>query len=329
VLGRLRGVRGETYIIKKHAFKKMSANFEKIPLTLGKYELYLESRGFSHRTIRQYKGCVALLIEHLKKEGITDLMEVDKYHLRGYQDYLYNDTELTLSSQGARLCGVISFFKYLDKAGLILYNPASSIELPRIKDQLPRKILTEREIKKLLSAPDIDTALGLRDRAILEVFYSTGIRNTELRNLELYDIDFERKEIHIRDGKGGKDRNLPIGEIALIYIKEYTETVRPKYLKDKESNILFLSHNGRKLTDDIVPWIVQKYAKRAGLDEKIGAHTIRHSFATHLLKRGAPIRYIQEMLGHTSLDTTQRYTRVEIQDLKKVHRKTHPRERGI
>jgi len=328
MLGTLRGVRGKTYIRKKHAFLKMSLKIKKIDLILEKYTRYLDSKGFSPRTRKSYRGNIMFLIEYLKTKEIKDLIETDKYHLQGYQEHLYSETDLSLASQQVRLCSVINFFKYLDRMGLLLYNPAASIELPKRGTSLPKKILNEKEIKKLLNTPDTDTSLGLRDRAILEVFYSTGIRNSELRNLELYDIDHDRKQITIREGKGGKDRVLPIGEIALIYIREYMERARPEFIRH-ETKTLFISRRGKKLTDDIIPWIVQKYAKRAKLNETIGAHTIRHSFATHLLKRGAPIRYIQEMLGHESLDTTQRYTKVEITDLKKIHKKTHPRERGI
>jgi integrase/recombinase XerD len=306
----------------------MNLKIKKIELILEKYSKYLEGIGFSYRTQKSYCGSVMKLIEYLKKQEVKDLLEVDKYHLQEYQEYLYAETNLTLASQQVRLCAVINFFKYLDRTGQVLYTPAASIELPKRNRSLPRKILNEKQIKKLLNAPDTDTALGLRDRAILEVFYSTGIRNTELRNLELYDIDYDRKQIIVREGKGGKDRVLPIGQIALLYIKEYIEQARPELLKI-EIKTLFISKRGKKLTDDMIPWIVQKYAKKARLDETIGSHTIRHSFATHLLKRGAPIRYIQEMLGHANLDTTQRYTKVEITDLKKIHKKTHPRERGI
>lgn len=306
----------------------MTLILKKKHLITAKYQRYLRRKGYRESTQANYEGNALLLISYLQGEGVEDLKEVTKEHLRGYQDYLFSETDLKLNAQKARLAAVLNFFKYLDKTGQLLYNPATCIELPRGVVILPRKVLSEKEMKKLLSAPDIDSSLGLRDRAMMEVFYSTGIRNSELRNLELYDVDFEAGQVSVREGKGGKDRVVPIGEVALIYTREYIEKSRPHIARD-DTKTLFLNYKGKKLTTDAVPFIIQRNARAAGLAETIGAHTIRHSFATHLLKRGAPIRYIQEMLGHVSLDTTQKYTRVEIRDLKKVHKKTHPRERGI
>ena len=306
----------------------MSLSLVNSSLILQRYIRYMGEKGYSNRTISTYSGLTRLFFKYLKDNDISDLKDVDKDILRRYQSHLYSNTDLGLAGQESRLVSIKSFFKYLEKTNQILYDPSYSIELPRIKDTLPRSILSEPEIKKLLNSPGIDTPIGLRDRAILEVFYSTGIRNTELRNLTLYDIDFDTGRIFIRLGKGGKDRVVPIGDIALNYVREYIDRLRPCLVKANDINILFVSLRGKKLTDDIIPWIVQKYARIAGISKTIGAHTIRHSFATHILRHGAPIRYIQEMLGHRSLDTTQRYTRVEITDLKKVHKKTHPREIG-
>ena len=307
----------------------MALPLKRINLISKRYVNYLESKGYSERSVRQYKGYLHLFSEYIKEIGVNDFIEVDKHIINSYQEHLYSGMDLSLRAQESRLCAMINFFKYLDRAGKILYNPASNVELPKAKQTLPRNILTERQMKKLLNTPNIDMPLGLRDKAMLELFYSTGIRNTELRNLELYDIDFENGQISVIAGKGGKDRNIPVGDIALVYVKEYIDNVRPGFAKEKDIKTLFLSRNGHKLTDDMIPWIVQKYTKKAKIKRKVGAHSIRHSFATHLLKHGAPVRYIQEMLGHTSLDTTQRYTRVVINDLKKVHKKTHPREQGI
>jgi len=283
----------------------MTLMISQAPLILAKYVKYMDLRGYSQRTQRQYKGYMDLFLDYLRDEGVSDLKDVDKCTIRRYQDYLYSYAGIGLRAQESRLCAIKNFFAYLEKEGEILYNPAMHIELPKLRDHLPRSILNEREVKRLLTAPDIDTDLGLRDRAI-----------------------FDGKQINIRMGKGAKDRNVPIGDIALIYVREYIEHARPKLVKKNEITNVFVSRTGRKLTDDIVPWIVQKHAKRAGIKMRIGSHTIRHSFATHILKHGAPIRYIQEMLGHKTLDTTQRYTRVEITDLKKIHKKTHPRDNG-
>lgn len=307
----------------------MTLELKKKELIIAKYQAHLDMKGYTKRTRESYGYSVKRLFEYLKETGITDLKEVNKHTLYDYQENLYRESGLTLGTQEQRLVGVISFFKYLDKTDQLLYNPASAIELPKTNRTLPREIFSERKIKKLLNAPDVGKDKELRDRAILETFYSTGIRNSELTGLKLYDIDFEGKQIYVSEAKGGKGRNIPIGEIALIYVREYIERVRPKYLKREDTKLLFLGKSGGRLNRFGILKIIRKYAQRAGLKGRAGAHMIRHSFATHLLKRGAPIRYIQEMLGHRSLDTTQRYTKVEITDLKKVHKKTHPRERGI
>lgn len=234
---------------------------------------------------------------------------------------------LSLETQYARITPLKSFFRFLLKSNYILYDPTQEIELPKRKKNLPKDIMTKKEVFRLLSKPDPDTPLGLRDRAIMEVLYSTGIRSSELRTLTVYDIDYLNGDLRVVKGKNAKDRVIPIGEIAGNYVEEYIKHARPELTQDSGEKTLFLTKNGRPINHSNLIWIIKKYVKKAKLKKNITTHSFRHTCATHLLKNRAPIRHIQEILGHYSLETTQIYTRVEVSDLKKVHARCHPREK--
>ena len=188
--------------------------------------------------------------------------------------------------------------------------------------------MSKKEILKILNQPDPDNVLGLRDKAILELLYSTGIRNQELRNLCIYDIDIANNYLRVTRGKGKKDRVIPLGEIAATYVEEYLNHSRPKLLNKKETNILFLTKHGRAMKNNGLIETIKKYAVKAKLEKHITPHSFRHTCATHLLKNNASLRHIQELLGHASIESTQIYTRVDISDLKRAHKRYHPRERG-
>jgi len=293
------------------------------------YRKYLKAKGFAERTIRTYTGYVRMFDEFLGKNDLKDIEDITRNMVSRYQTSLctkneFNQKALCLGTQALRMVAVMSFCKYLHRMGHLENNPASHIEVPNLPKSLPKTILSEKEVLKILKAPNNKDPLEIRDKAILELLYSTGIRNTELRQLCVYDADFSRGFIRIH-GKGDKVRIIPMGDVASWYLGEYLKASRPRLLK-KLTDILFLSKNGKQLTDDFPAWAVQKYASRAGIDKEINAHTFRHTFATHMIKKGANLRIVQEMLGHRSLVTTQIYTRVEIGDLKKVHSETHPRE---
>ena len=218
----------------------------------------------------------------------------------------------------------MSFFRFLTRRGLISTNPTSFIELPRLPKRPPPSYLTYREILNILRAVNVSSPLGLRDRAILELLYSVGLRNSELRFLTINSIDFNNRTIRIL-GKGQKERLIPIGRVALRYIEGYIQKSRPILLKEP-TNILFLSKRGKTLSIEALPDIVHKYKAKTTITKKIGAHTFRHSFATHLLLRGMNLRSLQELMGHNSIETTQIYTHLDLRDLKKAYAKTHPRK---
>jgi integrase/recombinase XerD len=325
---------------------------------LYQFNLWMKSRAWSSRTIYDYHGYVKKFIEYLNKETeITCLVDIDSKIIIGYQNYIYqyktkSGKPLSFSSQANRLSALKAFFRFLYDTNMIIYNPAISINLPRRGKKLPKGIMSEKEVMLLLEQPDLNDPIGFRDRTILELLYATGIRNSELRNLAIYDLDLAEAKLTIYQGKHAKDRVLPIGQIAADYLKEYLLTIRPKLACDDNRDIikrsskgqgpqeedqryLFLSKNGRQITAGNLIWIFEKYSKKAGLchghpssgEKQFTPHSLRHSCATHMLKHGADIRYIQELLGHACIATTQIYTRVEPTNLQEVHRRFHPRER--
>ncbi len=298
---------------------------------------HTQTLGWSPRTLESYRSHLGFFLAFLDDESDAEnLTDVTPELLHTYQTWLYSATDkkgqgLAISTQAARLSAVRSFFRWLVKTEALLYDPAAGIRLPKRKGILPRKVLTKSEVKRLLDAPDVSTPLGLRDRAMLEVLYSTGIRNAELRALRIYDLDLEKELLRINQGKNAKDRVVPLGAFAVLWLREYLSDARPTLLARRKSpeglTTVFVSKNGCPLLPLGVIYPIRKYAEQAGIERRVTPHTFRHTFATHLLAGRADIRYIQAMLGHASVATTQIYTRVEVADLKAVHRRCHPRER--
>lgn len=206
----------------------------------------------------------------------------------------------------------------------ILHNPASDLDLPRLEKRIPRTILTAQEAERVLLGPDIGTAAGLRDRAMLETLYSTGIRRRELLRLRLYDLDRERSTLTIRQGKGRKDRMIPIGERALAWVEKYLREARPLLAIEPDDATLFLTQNGEPFSPATLSTLARNYITQANLRKSGSCHTFRHTMATLMLEGGANLRYIQQMLGHESLNGTEVYTHVAIRKLQRIHAATHP-----
>lgn len=292
-----------------------------------KFTEHMKVSGFSERTIPDY---VQYYLDYLAELGIENIAEADRGVLADYQARVCLQTckgkPLAPATQKSRLTCVRTFYQYLLKTRMVLYDPAADLDLPRRPKMLPRNILSKKEIGELLSAPCLDKPLGLRDRAIIEVFYSTGIRVSELCNLTLQDIDLAAGELRVNQGKNAKDRVVPLGEIAGDFISLYLQEARPR-LTSSTQHTLFVTKSGRKFRSTNLSFLISRYGKKAGLKKGSNPHALRHTCATHLLKGKADIRRIQELLGHASLETTQRYTRVEIGDLKRVIKRCHPRER--
>ncbi len=281
---------------------------------------------------RSVKGYVAILRSFLEWLGPVALTDVRPQDVQAYQTHVYtlrkkDGTPLSLSYQVAHLKAVKLFFRYLVKRGDLLSDPSAQVEYPRGEQRLPRGILSREEVQKLLAMPDTSTLVGLRDRAVLEVFYATGIRAGELAKLKLTDIDTEDRVLRVLLGKGGKDRYVPLTKAAVEALEAYLVHGRPHYRKAGSSSWLFLAERGGKPYSALLNETVQRYASAAGIEKHVTCHTLRHSIATHLLKGGADIRHIQVLLGHASLKATVRYTHVEISDLTKALKRAHPRGR--
>jgi integrase/recombinase XerD len=303
---------------------------DKLDFLVLKFTEHLKVCEYSDRSIPDYIRNTKFFIDFLRDLKIENIAEADRRVLADYQAKIYLDTykgkPLTSATQKNRLTAVRTFFRYLLKTGQVLYDPSSDITMPKRPKLLPKNILTKKEIGELLSAPNLETHLGVRDRAILETFYSTGIRVSELCNLTLNDININEGELRVNKGKGQKDRVVPLGELACDYIEFYLRDARSK-LTDSNQEILFVTKSGRKFRSTTLSYLISRYGKRSGISKSTSPHVLRHSCATHLLKGKADIRHIQQILGHSSIETTQRYTRVEITDLKQVLKRCHPRER--
>jgi integrase/recombinase XerD len=234
---------------------------------------------------------------------------------------------LSPATQRAYLDAVRGFFAWLGRRGVILENPARGLPSPKVV-RLPRRVLSEAEARRLVNAPSPWTVFGLRDRAILETLYGTGIRRGECVRLDVTDVDLGQGLLVVRSGKGKKDRLVPIAGRAALALDRYLRESRLELVKDSRETALFLSKYGRRPSPDRVNALVRKYARAAGL-ESVFPHALRHSFATHLLKEKASIRHVQELLGHKSLHATAVYTRVGVRDLREVLERAHPRERAF
>lgn len=310
----------------------------KAPITItasglrGLVEQFLEWMGtinYSGQTVATRRKDLGYFINWCEERAITRATEITKTMLEQYQKKLYhyrkeNGRALNFRTQYSRLTSVRQFFRWLAKQKEILYNPAAEMEMPKLPRRLPQHILSVSEMEKVLRQIDINTMMGLRDRAIMETFYATGIRRTELFNLKVHDLDIERGILMVRQGKGNKDRMIPIGARAVAWVEKYLNEVRPAFARERDDGTLFLSSVGtscqpQKLTD-----LTHKYISQAELGKQGSCHLLRHTMATLMLEGGADIRFIQQMLGHDQLSSTQIYTHVSIRKLQEVYKATHP-----
>jgi integrase/recombinase XerD len=291
---------------------------------------WLEVRNYSRYTIDVKGRYVRYFAEWCADRGITRPAEVTLPLLERYQRYLFHyrtqrkGEPLTIHSQRSRLAALRVFFKWLVRERYILANPASELVIPRKVTQLPRDILTVEEAEQVLRQPDLTDPLGLRDRTILEVLYATAIRRLELVALELRDIDLKRGTLMVRQGKGLKDRYVPLGERAQAWLEKYLAEVRPHLVIGNDDGTVFLNNWGERFHAQGVSHMARKMIRASGVDKKGACHIFRHTAATLMLEGGADVRYIQELLGHAEIETTQIYTHVSIEKLRTVHRLTHP-----
>jgi integrase/recombinase XerD len=285
-----------------------------------------------HYSAHTVEGCARTLrvfAAWAQERGLIRVQEITRPILERWQRHLFlhrkqDGAPLAVRSQIAHLTPIKAFFRWLAKGNHILYNPASDLDLPRIGRRLPRNVLTVAEAEKVMAVPDLTLAMGIRDRAMLEVLYSTGIRRAELIGLNLHDIEREHGVMLVREGKGRKDRVVPIGERALAWIDRYLADVRPDLASGADDGTLFLSTYGQPLGEARVAEIVREAVNDSGIGKRGSCHMLRHTMATLMLENGADIRIIQAILGHADLKSTEIYTQVSINALTAVHTATHP-----
>lgn len=308
---------------------------DRIRILAAQFHADQKMEGMSPWTIAHARWGLTYFYEFLKPRDESSLPSITADTMHKYQMHLFNivgrrGKPLNLRTQLGMLGSVRVLFRWLVRRGYVLADPTTSITLPKPKQPIPKNILTRREMERVLNMPDVDTPKGLRDRAILELMYSTGLRNTEVRNLKLYDVNAAEGEVHVRCGKGGVDRVVPLGEVAVKYVELYVQEARSMFLVwgEEDPGYLFLGRYGQRLGRGTINGrIVQRAAGKAGLKNHVTAHGVRHTCATHLMKGHASLRHIQQLLGHKSLDSTQVYLRVEVGDLKREIKRCHPRER--
>lgn len=290
-----------------------------------------QALGLSPRTQIRYHYEIPKMLEHWKGQGLKSLGGLTRDHLKAYWNHLYNSRDrrgqkLSNANLRKRMGVTIGFVRFLVRNDFLLLDVSIGLKMPKQVRGLPRVILSEGETLQLLTGPSGQNPLELRDRALLEVFYGTGLRNSELRVLRLSDIDWARHLLFVAEGKGRKQRWVPMGEEAEAWLQEYLAKGRPALARGHGETV-FLSRTGRVLGVSQMAEIVSRWAQRVGLKKHVTPHCLRHSCATHMLKRGAHLKHLQTLLGHESIQTTQGYTRVELSELRQVLRRCHPRER--
>jgi len=296
------------------------------------FEAHMRVRNYSARSIDHYRKLLKGFWGYLEGKGVKDVRRVGKPLLVGYQVSLREwrgegGKAYSWATVAAKVQAVRRLFEWLEGSGRILVNPAEGLPQGRAGDRLPRNVLTEEQVEKLMDQPDLTRPEGVRDRAILEAFYSTGLRLSEMTGLTLMDVDLGGGLVRVREGKGAKDRVVPIGETALRWVREYLLKVRRRFTRraKKGTQALWVNHVGGPLSFQLVGIMIRNCGKKAGL--KVSAHVLRHTFATQLVRNGADVAAVAGMLGHSGLGTAHRYARVAGVDLKKAHEAAHPRER--
>lgn len=289
----------------------------------------LRVQNYSEKTIESRAHHLREFVKWAHERSLARPAEVTKPVLERYQRHLYHHRKkdgqpLSFRSQHGALVPVRAFFKWLCKQNHLLANPAADLDLPRAEKRLPRHVLTASEAERVLALPPLGDALGLRDRAILETLYSTGMRRMELIGLKLYDLDAERGTVFVRQGKGKKDRMIPMGARAFAWVQRYLEEARPSLALTPDDGRVFLTNVGLAFEPNRLTQLVRDYVAASEIGKTGSCHLFRHTCATLMLEGGADIRFIQQLLGHEKLETTQVYAQVSIRMLKEVHTRTHP-----
>ncbi|MCR4319204.1 MAG: tyrosine recombinase XerC [Candidatus Brocadiaceae bacterium] len=293
---------------------------------INKYLAHIEhDRNFSSQTLRAYRNDLQQYLSFLNAERCSSFGSVTRLLLRKFLAF-QKKQDYSKTTIARKFVSIRSFYKFLCREGILEFNPVESIRTPKLNRNLP-EFMSINETETLLNIPDLNTLLGIRDSAIMETLYSTGMRVSELAGIDVSDVDFSGGVVKVK-GKGKKERLLPIGNHALNAIQAYMDKRNSDSslrVLGRNNKALFLNNRGGRLTERSVARMLEKYVKKAGMNTRISPHTFRHSFATHLLDRGADLRSVQELLGHANLSTTQIYTHITTERLKEVYNKAHPR----
>jgi integrase/recombinase XerD len=288
--------------------------------------LWLED-GLSRNTLDSYRRDLSKFAVWLGAHNGAAILQATYADVQSYLAYLVVFREAKPSSTGRNISSLKRLFRYLLRQGKISVDPTLQIDTPKLPRNLP-KDLTEHDVELLLAVPNIETPLGLRDRVMLEVLYATGLRVSELVTLRITQVSMEMGVVRVM-GKGSKERLVPLGEESLDWLKRYLSSGRADLLSGKMSDTLFITARGAGMTRQMFWYLIKKHAKQGGLDKPLSPHTLRHAFATHLLNHGADLRVVQMLLGHADISTTQIYTHVARERLKKLHAEHHPRGRML
>jgi len=299
----------------------------------GLYLASLQGLNRAKATIDWYRTLIARFEAFAGDRGVEQWPDVTTALLQDYQKHIAallntQGRSYAVPVQNLNLIVLNNLFGYLKRTGYLSHNPAAEIEHAREPQRLPKAVPSAKEIKRLLNVPDTATVLGYRDRTIMEVFYSTGMRLMEVVNLKCQDVDLDHGLIIVRQGKGKKDRVVPLGRVAARYLETYLQGIRPDLLKGrKDTSHVFLTVLGGPFCDRALSYRIRRYAFRVKLSARVTPHIFRHACATHMVRNQANIRHVQELLGHAKLDTTQKYLQLTIADLKEAHARCHPREK--
>lgn len=301
------------------------------PLELMQQEFLkaLQLKNFSDFTVRSRRVAIRYFIQWAQERGLSEPLEITRPVLERYQRHLFHARKksgepLSFRTQQCYLIPLRVWFKWMTRQNYILHNPASEIELPRLVRTLPKNIPSPRQIEQIMMQPDIRESAGLRDRAMLELLYSSGPRRLELIGLKLSDLNLDQGLMLIREGKGKRDRYVPVTERAAIWMEKYMREARPQLALEPDDYTLFLTGQGEPFSRSHLSSTVHALVMQANIGITGSCHMLRHAMATHMLEGGADIRYIQQMLGHTNLRSTEIYTHVALRALQQIHAATHP-----
>lgn len=290
----------------------------------------LAARGYSESTTRNRELGLIRFNEWCVTRSLSRPEEITKPILERYRSHLFHYRNATTGkplgfpTQALFLVSVKLFFKWLSKQNVILWNPASELELPRYPRRSPKATLSIEEVEQVLAQPDVREPLGLRDRVIMEVLYSTAMRRAELAGLSVFDWDERKQTLHVRHGKGGRHRLVPVGERTALWLRKYIDEARPQITIEPDDGTLFLNNTGEPFLLKRLSELVKHHVVNANMGKSGSCHLLRHTAATLMLEHGADVRFVQQLLGHADLNTTAIYTQVGIEQLTRIHRMTHP-----